>query len=66
MTFCESLLLDNGILFNRNEKVHFDFAENNVKSATRRAATFVQYRYPCSHNFAQSEYFSSKLDIKTT
>ena len=30
-TFCGSLLLDNGILFNRKEKVHFDFAENNVK-----------------------------------
>ena len=44
--FCGSLLLDNGILFNRKEKVHFEFAENNVESVTRRAATFVQYRCP--------------------
>ena len=51
------------MLFNRKEKVQFDFAENSVESVTLRAATYVQYRCPCSHNFAHSEHFSSKLGI---
>ena len=43
--------------------MHFDFAENNVKCVTRRAATFIQYRYLVGHNFAHSKHFPSKLGI---
>ena len=43
--------------------MHFDFAENNVKSVTRRAATFIQYRCPIGDNFAHSEHFPSKFGI---
>ena len=63
MTFCGSLLLVNGIFIKGKETVHFDFAENNVKSATRRAATFIQYRCPIGDNCAHSEHFPSKFGI---
>ena len=59
-TFWGSLLLDTVIVFNRKE-VHFDFVENNVKSVTCRAATFVQYR--C--HFAHSEHFFQTWHIYT-
>ena len=62
-TFCESLLLVNGIFIKRKETAHFDFAENNVKSITRRAATFIRYWCPLGHNFTHSGHFPSKLDI---
>ena len=62
-TFYGSLLLVNGIFIKRNETVHFDFADNNVKSVTRRAATFIRYRFPLGHNFAHSVPFPSKLGI---
>ena len=38
------LLLVNGIFIKPKETVHFDFAENNAKSVTRCAATFIQYK----------------------
>ena len=41
-----------------------DFAENNVKSVKRRAATFIRYRYALGHNFAHSAHFPSKLGIQ--
>ena len=44
--------------------VHFDFAENNIKSVTRRAATVIHYRYPLDHNFAPGKYFPSKLETR--
>ena len=53
----------NGIFIKGKETVHFDFAENNVKSVTRRAATFIQYRCQIGHNFAHSENFSSIFGI---
>ena len=43
--------------------VHFDFAENNVKSVKRRVGTFIRYRCQLTHNFAHSVHFPSKLDI---
>ena len=41
--------------------MHFDFAENNVQSVTRRAATFILYLCPSSHNFA-SVYMLDYID----
>ena len=41
--------------------VHFDFAENNVKRVTQRAATFI--RCPLGHNFAHSVHFPSIFGI---
>ena len=45
--------------------MHFDFVENNVKSITRRAATFIRYRCSLGHNFANSAHFPSKLGIQS-
>ena len=44
--------------------MHFD--ENNVKSVTRLAATFIQYQCPLGHNFAHGSRFPSKLGILST
>ena len=58
MTLCGSVLLVNGIFIQRKETVPFDFAENNVNSVTRRAATF-----PVGHNFTHSENLPFKVGI---
>ena len=51
----------------RKETVHLDFAENNVKSVARRAATFIRYRCPLAlgHNFAHNAHFPSNLGIQS-
>ena len=41
--------------------VHFDFAENNVKSVARGAATFIQFLCALGHNFALIRYFLPNL-----
>ena len=46
--------------------MHLDFAENNIKSVVRRAATFIGYRCPLGHNFAHIAHFPSKLGIQST
>ena len=45
--------------------MHFDLAENNVESVTRRAATFIRYWCPLGHNFAHSAHLPSKLGIQS-
>ena len=45
--------------------MHLDFAENNVKSIARCAATFIRYRCPLGHNFAHSAHFPSRLGIQS-
>ena len=62
-TFCGSLLLVNGIFIKRKGTVYLNFAENNVKSVARRAATFIRYRCSLGHYFAYSAHFPSKPGI---